>query len=420
MHAEIVAIGDEITSGQLLDTNTQWLSQRLGELGIRVLYHTTVGDDLKANIGVFRQAISRADVVVATGGLGPTADDLTRESLAGATGRKLALDRKSLDEIRQMYTRHKRKMPERNEQQAMFPVGSQVIPNPNGTAPGIAMEVPREGAEPCNLYALPGVPAEMKEMWYGTVAGSIRKAGGGQGVIRHRRVHCFGRGESQVEAMLPDIVRRGRKPLVGITASKHTITLRITAEGATEEECYAAIEPTVATIRECLGDLVFGEDDDQLQTVVVRQLRQHTKTLATAEGGTGGLVADWLGGVDGAEGYYLGGLIAVGDEAVRRSLDVPETLIAKHSTVSSEAAAAMAVGCRRRFRSDYGLAVSSFPTPDPEAAEPKPVFFALATPDGVKLKQVPFAGHPALLKIYAAKHMLDLLRLTMLEKGARG
>ncbi|MFH1267693.1 MAG: nicotinamide-nucleotide amidohydrolase family protein, partial [Planctomycetota bacterium] len=136
----------------------------------------------------------------------------------------------------------------------------------------------------------------------------------------------------------------------------------------------------------------------------------------TAEGGTGGLVADWLGGVDGAEGYYLGGLIAVGDEAVRRSLDVPATLIAKHSTASSEAAAAMAVGCRRRFQADYGLAVSSFPRYEPDAAEPKPVFFALATPEGVKLKQVPFAGHPALLKIYAAKHMLDLLRLTMLEK----
>ena len=272
MNAEIISIGDEIASGQLLDTNSQWLSQRLGELGIRVLYHTTVGDELDAGVDVFRQAIDRADVVVATGGLGPTADDLTREVLAQATGRGLVRDEEALTHIRQLFARRGWAMPEQNEVQAMLPEGSRLIPNPHGTAPGIAMDVPREGRSPCRLFALPGVPAEMVEMWEPSVAGALRSAGAGGRVIRHRLVKCFGAGESQIESMLPDLIRRGRIPRVGITASKTTIILRITAEGATDEECFAAVEPTVATIRQCLGELVFGEDEIELEDVVVRLL----------------------------------------------------------------------------------------------------------------------------------------------------
>ena len=174
MHAEIIAIGDEITSGQLLDTNTQWLSQRLEELGVRVLYHSTVGDELAPCVEVFRQAIDRADVVVATGGLGPTADDLTREALAEATGRPLQLDADALEHIRAMFARRKRPMPPQNELQAMFPAGSRVVRNPHGTAPGIDLEVPRAGRSPCRIICLPGVPAEMVEMWHDSVAATIR------------------------------------------------------------------------------------------------------------------------------------------------------------------------------------------------------------------------------------------------------
>src|SRR4030042_1104110 len=144
MHAEIIAIGDEITSGQLLDTNTQWLSQQLEERGVRVLYPTTVGDELDACAGVFRAAIARADVVLATGGLGPTSDDLTREAIARAVGRELVLDPKALEHVREMFARRRRQMPERNEQQALFPAGARMVHNPNGTAPGIDLEVPRQ------------------------------------------------------------------------------------------------------------------------------------------------------------------------------------------------------------------------------------------------------------------------------------
>ena len=173
MNAEVISIGDELTSGQRLDTNSQWLSQRLGDLGVRVLYHTTVADDLAANVAVFRQAIARADFVVATGGLGPTADDLTRDAVAAALGVELVLDTSSLEHIRGLFARHKREMPERNRLQAMFPAGSRAIFNPRGTAPGIWVEAPRPAGGVCRLFALPGVPAEMFEMFRETVAPAI-------------------------------------------------------------------------------------------------------------------------------------------------------------------------------------------------------------------------------------------------------
>lgn len=415
MHAEIIAIGDEITSGQILDTNTQWLCQRHEELGIRVLYHTSVGDDLEAMAGVFRLAIGRADVVVSTGGLGPTADDLTREAIAKATGRELRMHPEVLDEIRQLYARRKRSMPERNRVQALFPAGSGVIANPNGTAPGVSLEVPREGRGPSHLFALPGVPAEMKEMWYQSVSEAVRKLGGGQRVVRHRVIKTFGAGESNVEAMLPDLIRRGRVPEVGINASQASILLRITAERATEEECDAAIEPTVAIIHQCLGNLVFGEGDDELQDAVTRLLRQQGKTLAVCEWGSGGLVADWFSNVADAAGYFLGGIVVTGEGSLRAALDVPEPLIAQASTDGGPLVAEMARRCREQFHSDLAVAVGRYPKFDPARPAPEPVFFALADASGAKVTSSAFAGHPALLKTLNAKRAVNIVRLALLD-----
>jgi len=255
----------------------------------------------------------------------------------------------------------------------------------------------------------------MKQIWHESVAGQLRKLGAGRRTIRHRRIKCFGAGESQIEAMLPDLIRRGRKPSVGINASKTTIILRVTAQGATEEECYAAMEPTIATIRRSLGRLVFGQDDDELQDAVVRLLRRQDRTLATAEWGTAGLVAEWLDSLPEAEGYYLGGVVAAGSKALAGVLGVEPGLLARHLPAGSEVARAMAVACRERFASDYALAVGRFPEFDPEGAEPNPVFFALATPGGTEVKQSPFAGHPAWLKTFCAKRALNIVRLALLE-----
>jgi nicotinamide-nucleotide amidase len=189
---------------------------------------------------------------------------------------------------------------------------------------------------------------------------------------------------------------------VGINASQATIIFRVTATGVTEEAALAAIEPTVATIRKCLGNLVFGEEDDELQDAVIRLLRQHNKTLATVEWGTAGLVADWLGSVAEGRGFYRGGLVLVGEDAVRQVLHVDPDV------------SAMAQACRIRFGTDFALSVGPFPKSDPTAVEPKPFHFALATANGVTAKSTPFAAHPALLKILCAKQAVNLVRLAMM------
>ena len=417
MHAEVISIGDELTSGERLDTNSQWLSQRLGELGIAVKYHTTVADDLAANVLVFREAVERADIVVATGGLGPTADDLTREAIAHVMGVDLVLDDASLAHIRALFARRKREMPERNVVQAMFPRGSRAIANPEGTAPGVEADIARLSPPvgTCRVFALPGVPDEMRQMWELSVAPAIRSLGGGQRVIRHRRIKCFGVGESDLEQMLPDIIRRGRLPQVGITVSGATITLRITASGAAEAECFEAMAPTIDTIQHCLGHLVFGEEDDELEHAVARLLAARNRTLATVEWGTGGLIAQRLGDVPEAKGRYRGGLVISSQASLGQILGLPAETVWPQGPIGPQVTLAAAKGCRELMGTDYALAVGEFPEYRPEAAEPDQVHYALASASGEEYKSSPFAGHPSILKTRSAKQALNLLRLRLLD-----
>ncbi len=424
MRAEIIAIGDELTSGQRLDTNSQWLSERLNELGVEVAFHTTVGDTLQDNIAVFRAAINRAEVVVATGGLGPTADDLTRDAIAMAVGVELVQDDAALDHIRKLFARRGRAMPERNILQAQFPRGSRVVPNPHGTAPGIDLTVPRECCPPCRVFALPGVPAEMFAMWNATVAPAIRAAQPVKRVIRHRRIKCFGVGESDLEAMLPDMIRRQREPLVGITVSGATITLRITASGPNDAAAQKAMEPTVHQIRELLGVLVFGEEEDELEHAVVRLLTERRQTLAVAEWATDGLLSQWL--AEAAVGTdCFGGGVVVRDAAMLESL---LSVTAKHGAESDAATAtAMARAVRDKCGTDWGLGVAAFPSAGPEvptaAAGPADakemagtLHVALAMADNTRAKGFPLASHPAITKTRSAKQALNMLRLAMLNR----
>lgn len=419
MLAEVISIGDELTSGQRLDTNSQWLSQRLGELGFRVVWHTTVADDLEANIAVFRAAIERADVVVVSGGLGPTADDLTRDALAAALGVELVLDEEVLERIRAMFAFFKRDMPERNRVQAMFPAGTRVIPNPHGTAPGIAATIERSGRGPSRVYCLPGVPAEMFEMFAATVAPELVPTDGSRRLIRHRVIKCFGVGESHLEQMLPDLIRRGREPSVGITVSQATISLRITASGASEEECLAVIAPTEATIRECLGEIIFGETDDELENAVGRLLAQHQKTLATAELGTGGLVAERLRDVPEAAEWFRGGYVAANVEMLRRMLPVDDALAQDNAPEEESPEArlvrAAALACRMEAGTDLSLVVGELPKFDKSNPEANRVWFAVATAEGVTARSAPTAGHPAILLARTSKQALNMVRLMLLR-----
>lgn len=400
MRAEIIAIGDELSSGQRLDTNTQWLSQRLNKLGVPVAFHTTVGDDLETNVAAFRLAIDRADLVVSTGGLGPTADDLTREAIASAVGVELVEDESALTHIRNIFAQRRREMPDRNRLQAQFPRGTKVVPNTHGTAPGIDLSVPRPCCPPCRVFALPGVPAEMFAMWEQTVKPAIAAAMPARRVIVHRRIKCFGAGESHIEAMLPDMIRRKREPLVGITVSGATITLRVTTSGPNEAACLREIKPTVAQIRETLGSLVFGEEDDELEHAVVRLLMERGQTLAVAEMGADGLASHWLTEADHA-GVFRGGVVA-GHETMLRSL--LGTSMDQSSTQAWSAETA-AQTVREKSGADIGLSVVATDL----------LHVAISTSNDMRAKRFPLLNHPDIVKSWSAKQALDRLRLMLIE-----
>lgn len=304
-------------------------------------------------------------------------------------------------------------MPERNIIQAQFPEGSTPIPNPHGSAPGIDITVAREGRSPSRLFALPGVPAEMREMWEATVGPAVAALTGGNRVIRHRRIKCFGVGESDLEQMLPDLIERGRHPSVGITVHKATITLRVTAQAENEQECFAAMEPTIDTIRSCLGDLIFGEEDDELQHAVIRLLRARNERLATVEWGPGGLLAQWLGEAD------PDGLVFAGGSVVRDAAGLAAILGEEGNGPEPEKWASivptMARTSREQFGTRHALAVGPFPVSDAEGSEAGALHFALSSPLTTVAKSVPFAGHPDILRERAVKQALNLLRLELLK-----
>jgi nicotinamide-nucleotide amidase len=438
MKAEIISVGSELTSGQNLDTNSQWLSQRLAEIGIAVGWHTTVADDLEDNVSAFRIAAERADLVLITGGLGPTQDDLTREALAQMAGVELLFHAPSFEHIQQLFARRHRTMPERNRVQAMFPAGSEPIPNPHGTAPGIWMNPPRRVSggvvsgewsqsaldhSPLTthhslLIAMPGVPSEMFAMFEKQVRPRLLAMGFSGGVVVQRKINCFGAGESAIEEKLMDLTRRGRTPEVGITASDATISLRILARANTAEEAKAQIEPVERTIRERLGSFIFGVDGEELQDAVIALLKDRKQTVATAESVTAGLVARRLGLVPGASACLLGGVVAYDARIKVELLGVPVPLIEEHGVISAPVVEAMAVGCRSRFGADF--AISTVGLAGPGGGSPdKPIglaFAGLAWDGGVRSQSFNWLGTREEIQSRTAKMALNLLRLHLLTK----
>jgi nicotinamide-nucleotide amidase len=413
MKCEILSIGSELTSGQNLDTNCQWLSRRLAELGIPVGWHTTVADDLDDNVAAFRIAAGRTQLVLATGGLGPTQDDLTRDALARAAGVELVFHEESFEQIRQMFARRNRGMPERNRVQALFPAGAEPIPNTCGTAPGLWMRL-----GDCLVAAMPGVPSEMYVMFENQVKPRLVALGLGSGVLVQRKINCFGAGESALEEKLFDLTRRGHVPEVGITVSDATISLRILARAANTAEAMTQIAPVERTICERLGSLVLGFEEEDLQDVVLRLLEAKRQTLATAEGVTAGLVAERLGRVPGASGWFRGGLVAYDNRLKTEMLAVPQGLLDEHGAVSAPVAEAMAVGCRTRFRTDLAVSTVGIAGPGGGSAD-KPVglvYVGLAWEGGVASHSWSWIGTRAEVQSRTAKLALNHVRLRLLRE----
>lgn len=408
MHAEIISIGTELTTGQNLDTNSQWLSRRLAEIGIEVGWHSTVADNFDANVDVFATAVRRAKLVIATGGLGPTQDDLTREVLAKVAGVGLEFHEPSFEHIKNLFASRGRQMPERNRVQAMFPAGSEVVFNAHGTAPGIWMTI--GGA---TVVALPGVPSELYSMFESEVKPRLVAKGAASGeaggVQIERKISTFGLGESHIEEKLFDLTRRGRVPEVGITASDAIISLRIIAKAASLTAADELIAPVERTIRERLGDLVFAVGDDTMQAAVLRLLAERKQTLATAESLTGGLVAHRLSQVPGASDWYKGGVVSYTNAAKMSLLGVPEDMLDKYTAVSAPVAEAMAVGIRQRLGTDLAVSTTGYagPTGDPVGM----TFVGLAWAGGASSTSFHWFGNRTEIQSRAATMALNRVRL---------
>ncbi|WP_182870283.1 competence/damage-inducible protein A [Rhodopirellula sp. JC639] len=404
--AEVVSIGDEMTSGARLDTNAQWISRRLGELGVEVTFHSTVGDTLQHNIDVFRIAAARADVVVCTGGLGPTRDDLTRQALAAVVDQPLELRQSALDHIQGLFARRNREMPARNEIQAMFPVGSLEIFNPQGTAPGVDVAVCRDDGATSRIFALPGVPAEMKRMFDETVAARILElSGGSRSHIEHEVMKFFGVGESDMEQRLGEMIDRDHVPRVGITVSAATISLRISAIGQSPQECRQQIESTRAEILERVGDLHFGDGEEFEQYhAVERVLTERGESLVSVELGRSAVLADWFASL-GQSSAYRGGYCFANLDELAAVLEV-------------ESAAALET-LRRRSRAQWLVGVDAYPPLDSSADSPLPAaevtLIAIGPTGQVFSTTSRLGGHPSIIYQRIGKAALAWLRHTLAE-----
>lgn len=414
MRAEILAIGSELVSGQSVDTNSRWLSQQLGVLGIPVAFLTTLGDEMDDHIAAFKTACDRAELVLTTGGLGPTQDDLVREALAQCAGVPLVEDPDSLAAIAAMFARRNRPMAERNRVQALFPRGAEPLPNPIGTAPGIWMALGR-----ATVTAIPGVPSEMRRMFQDEVVPRLRRMGyGGQHII-HRKINLFGKGESDIEREAMDLTARGRVPEVGITASDATISFRITGVGSTEEEALRQAESTAALIYERFGSLIVGEGTEDVAEGLFAQLARTGSTLATAESCTGGLIARMVTAIAGVSPYYLGGAVTYSNESKSTMLGVPSELIAAHGAVSPEVAAAMAEGVRTRLGATVGISTTGIAGPG-GGTPVKPVglvYLGLSTAQGTETRRLDMGPERPrdFIQVFSAKAALNWARLVLRE-----
>jgi len=406
--ASIVSIGNELLSGETLNSNAAYLGAELLSIGIPVVSSYTVGDEIDATVRAFEQAGADADVVVATGGLGPTDDDLTRQAMAKFLGVELQLRDGLLEKIERFFAGRDVPMPERNRIQAYIPAGAEALPN-IGTAPGIRAE-----SNGKLFFALPGVPSEMKRMFEESVLPELRQLAGGQAVAV-RKLRCFGAGESAIAELLGDMMQRGRNPLVNSTVSSGVITLHVVASAQNKEKAEEMARKDEQTLRSVLGDLIYGTGDQSLAEVVGEKLAQQKKTIAVAESCTGGCLAKLLTDVPGASRYFTQGWITYCDQAKTSELGVPAGLLEKHGAVSEQVAGAMAQGARKKAGTDFAIGITGIAGPS-GGTEQKPVGLVYISVDsgaGRETKRCVFSHDRCSVRLRAAQTALNMLRLKL-------
>ncbi|HHT27542.1 MAG TPA: competence/damage-inducible protein A [Firmicutes bacterium] len=413
MRVELVMVGTELLLGEIVDTNAQWLAAHLAEIGVDVYFKSTVGDNWLRMVGVLAQALQRADVVLISGGLGPTEDDLTRGVIASVTGRPLRVLPEAEEHVRRYFQHAHRPMPGNNLRQAQFPEGALAIPNKRGTALGILLE---HGDK--TIIAVPGVPTEMRGMMEQTVLPYLT-AKQGKRVTRSRVVHFYGLGESAMEELVADLVANQGNPTIAPYAGAGETRLRITARADSDEEAERLIAPILTEICRRGGDHIYGFDGASLEQVVGELLSARSQTLATAESCSGGLLAHRLTNIPGSSAYYMRGWITYSNAAKTTELGVPAGLIAEHGAVSPAVAEAMALGALREAGTTYALATTGIAGPAGGTAT-KPVglvYIALADGAGtVQTAECRFRGERESIKTRTAGYALNMLRLHLLKQ----
>lgn len=404
--AEIIAVGSELLTPFRTDTNSLWLTDKLNGVGVEVKLKTIVGDDDARLEETIRDALKRSSVVILTGGLGPTEDDITRKIAGRALGRRLLLDEKVLDEIKAKFLHWGRKMPDINARQAMVVEGAEVLPNPNGTAPGMFFE--HEGRI---VVLLPGPPREMKPMFDSHVLPKIAERAGGVCVAR-RVLRVAGLGESAVDERIAPVYTQYKNPQTTILFNNTEIEIHLTAQGKTEQDAELLLDGLSGQIEERMGDSIFAFRGETMEEVVGLRLAVGGFTLAVAESCTGGLIAHRLTEVPGSSNYFMEGIVTYSNEAKTRLLGVPSEMIERHGAVSSEVAEAMAEGVKARASTDFGLAVTGIAGPGGGTPE-KPVglvYVALSDDAHTEHRRIMLPGDRNLIRWRASQAALDLLR----------
>jgi nicotinamide-nucleotide amidase len=404
--AEIIAIGSELLTPDRTDTNSLWLTEQLNGIGIEVKLKTIVGDDDARLEETIRDALRRSGVVIMTGGLGPTEDDITRKVAARAMGRRLLLNEKVLENIRTKFQRMGRQMPEINSRQAMVMEGAEVLDNPHGSAPGIYLE--HEGRA---VALLPGPPREMRPMFESFVRERLA-AKAGQVRVARRIMRVAGLGESAVDEKIAPIYTQYKNPQTTILFNRSEIEIHLTAQAKTEAEAELLLDGLAGQIEERLGHSIFAFRGETMEEVVGLRLAVGGFTLAVAESCTGGLISQRLTSVSGSSVYFMEGVVTYSNDAKIRSLGVDQELIRARGAVSAEVAEAMAEGVRRRADTDFGLSVTGIAGPT-GGTEEKPVglvFIALSDDAHTEHRKMILPGDRELIRWRASQAALDLLR----------
>lgn len=447
MKAIILSVGDELVLGQTIDTNSAWLSQQLAAAGCAVAAHMTVPDDQHAIEQAMTESVGRCDVLLITGGIGPTDDDLTRQALAAVMHVPLELNEQWLARLQGFFEKLGRTMPQSNRIQAMIPRGAALIENTNGTAAGLdATFVSGDQKTICRVFVMPGVPKEMKAMFERDVRPHIAQAGAGA-VILSRTLHTFGLGESSVAEKLGPLMMRQKNPSVGTTVSQGIVSLRINARFPSLEEAQRQLDATSAECERALGDLIFARDEQTLAGAVAALLTQARKTISTAESCTGGLLAKMLTDIPGSSDYFTQGWVTYSNQAKTERLGISENVLKTYGAVSEPVVEAMARNARRLAKSDFALSISGIAgpgggsdakpvgtvcialahararaaatTPDPQTARPAPsgagpTLRPNYTDSEVQTRTFTFPGDREFIRDRAAKMALAMLRYHLL------